>query len=432
MSGKPSDDDGLQTVKLGIRNNLSQFIVQLILVFFVGIIVGLERNIIPKSAEEEFGISNFALIMTFVISFGVVKAVLNLYGGRLSERYGRKRILIIGWLIAIPIPIMIILATSWYVIILANLLLGANQGLAWSMTVTSKIDLAGKKWRGFAIGVNEWAGYTGVAVAALVGGYLAENSRFDSIRTGPFLFGLVIILLANLVTILFAKETIHYARKEKADAKATLGDDQIDLTFNEIFWLATFKDRTLFASSQAGLIEKFVDVIVWVGFPLYFTTFGTSLEEMGVIVASYGFSWGFLQLLTGPISDRIGRKPMIFTGMVISGIGTFAIVLFDTLFAWIVISIIIGIGMAFLYPTLLAVVSDMSDPVWRATSLGVYRMGRDAGYAIGALMIGVTMQVLGIKWGFYLTGVLMIISAILVWIFMDETEQDTETKPSTG
>ena len=362
-------------ITLGIRANLDQFIVQLILVFFVGILVGLERNIIPKSAEEEFGVSNLILIMTFVISFGVVKGLLNLYGGHLSEKYGRRKILIIGWLIAIPIPPMIIFATNWIIIVIANILLGVNQGLAWSMTVTSKIDIAGKEHRGLAIGMNEWAGYTGVALAALIGGYLASSSQYDSIRTGPFIFGMVIVLLANLVAILFAKETIHYAKHESSEVK----DTQAKLPFWEIFWITSVKNRTLFAASQAGLIEKFVDVVVWVGFPLYFITLGIPIEEMGLIVSSYGFSWGFLQLVTGSLSDKIGRKPLIVMGMLLSGVGTIGIVLVSDLVNWIIIAVIIGAGMAMLYPNLLAVVSDVAEPVWRATSLGVYRMWRDWG-----------------------------------------------------
>ncbi|MHA1940097.1 MAG: MFS transporter [Candidatus Hodarchaeales archaeon] len=399
---------------LGIRANLDQFIVQLLLVFFVGIIIGLERITIPKVAEQEFGISSFTVIMTFVISFGVVKSLLNLYGGYISEKYGRKPVLIVGWLIAIPIPILIIIAKDWWIIVFANLLLGVNQGLAWSMTVTSKIDISGKEWRGFAVGLNEWAGYGGVALATLIAGFLI--TQFNSLRTVPFMFGLVIVVLANIVAIFFSKETIHFAKKE---SRKINGREKID--FVDIFKKTSITNKTLFATSQAGLIEKFVDVVVWVGFPVYFSTINLPIDQLGIIVAVYGFSWGFLQLLTGVLSDQIGRKPLIFGGMVLSGIGVSAVIIVEGLFMWIVVSTIIGMGMAMLYPTLLAVVGDVAEPAWRATSLGVYRMWRDAGYAIGAFLIGIVMDMINIEFGFFFTTGMMLISAFIVLIFMDES-----------
>jgi MFS family permease len=405
-------------IELGIKANLDQFVVQLILVFFVGIIIGLERITIPKVAEQEFGISSFTVIMTFVISFGVVKGILNLFGGVLAEKYGRKPILIVGWLIAIPIPLMIIIATDWWLILLANLLLGVNQGLAWSMTVTSKIDISGSEYRGFAIGLNEWAGYGGVAFATLIAGFLV--AQFDSLRTAPFLFGLLIIVIANLIAFFFAKETIHYTQTEsKSNGKIQI-DPEVSLL--DVFVKTSFTNKTLFATSQAGLIEKFVDVILWVGFPLYFSRLNIPIEQIGVIVAVYGFSWGFLQLITGIMSDRFGRKPLIFLGMIISGLGVSAIILVDGLFWWIIVSSFIGAGMAMLYPTLLAVVGDVADPKWRATSLGVYRMWRDGGYAIGAFLIGIVMDLIDIEFGFFFTTVCMLVSAAFVLIFMDETK----------
>jgi MFS family permease len=413
--------------ELGIRANLYQFLTQLLLVFFVGIIIGLERNIIPLIASEEFGIGSVTVIMSFVISFGVVKGLLNLYGGHLSEKYGRKNILIIGWLFALPIPILIIFAWEWWIIVFANILLGINQGLAWSMTVTSKIDIVGKKWRGLAIGMNEWAGYTGVALATLIGGYLASVRLFptilpDSIRVAPFMFGMVIILLANLVSIVFAKETINYALNESKVNNSTNAIVFSKVPFSTVFKETTFSNKTLFATSQAGLIEKFVDVTVWVAFPLYFATLNMPIEEMALIVAVYGFSWGFLQLVTGPLSDIIGRKPLVVSGLVLSGLGISIIVLVDGILMWLATSLVIGAGMAMLYPTLLAVVSDVADPSWRATSLGVYRMWRDGGFAIGALIIGVTIDLINIKSGFFITTFFMLISAVIVLLFMKETK----------
>jgi MFS family permease len=398
-------------IELGIKTNLDQFVVQLVLVFFVGIIIGLERITIPKIAEQEFGISSFTVIMTFVISFGVVKGILNLFGGVLSEKYGRKPILVVGWLIAIPIPIMIIIATDWWLILFANILLGVNQGLAWSMTVTSKIDISGSEWRGFAVGLNEWAGYGGVAVATLIAGLLI--AQFNSLRLAPFLFGLVVVIIANLIAIFLSKETIHYARIESKDPEVSL---------KEVFIRTSFTNKTLFATSQAGLIEKFVDVILWVGFPLYFSRLNLPIEQIGLIVAVYGFSWGFLQLITGVLSDRIGRKPLIFMGMIISGLGISAIIMVEGLVWWIIISSFIGGGMAMLYPTLLAVVGDVADPKWRATSLGVYRMWRDGGYAIGALLIGFVMDLITIEFGFYFTTICMLMSAFIVLIFLNESK----------
>jgi MFS family permease len=402
---------------------LGQFLIQLVLVFFVGIIIGLERITIPKIAEQEFGISSFAVIMTFVISFGFVKGLINLVAGVLSENYGRKPILVLGWLIALPIPLLIIFATDWWFILLANILLGVNQGLAWSMTVTSKIDISGSERRGFAVGLNEWAGYGGVAVATLTSGFLIV--QFDSLREIPFLFGLLIIILANIITILFASETIEFAQKESEEMGGRKWEEKTP--FSEVFLKTSLTNKTLFATSQAGLVEKFVDVVVWVGFPLYFSTFNLPIEQIGLIVAVYGFSWGFLQLITGDLSDRFGRKPLIFLGMILSGLGISTITIFDGLSWWIIISSLIGAGMAMLYPTLLAVVGDVADPTWRATSLGVYRMWRDGGYAIGALLIGFAMDLINIEFGFFFTTGFMILSAALVLIFMEESKPQLES-----
>ena len=413
---------------MGIRPNLGQFFVQILFVFFVGITVGLERNVIPVLAEDEFAIASTSVILSFVVSFGFVKALLNLFGGRLSESWGRKPVLVLGWLVAIPIPLIIIWAPNWWWIVFANLLMGVNQGLAWSMTVTSKMDIVGDQKRGLATGINEFAGYSGVATGALVTGFLAASY---GLRPAPFYFGLAVILAALGIAVVFAKETIHHARRE-ADlydaANAGPGDQTVHQpgdgkgpAFVDIFKLTTWGDRAMFAASQAGLLHKFADALVWVSFPLFFNARGLAVDQIGLIIGVYGFTWGFLQLGTGVMTDRIGRKWPIVAGLFLCGGGVWATVSVSGLGMWMVTAGAIEVGMALLYPSLLAAVADISHPRWRGTSLGVYRMWRDSGYAFGALLIGLISDVFGYKSGFYFTVVVMFVSGAIVAIWMYET-----------
>ena len=419
---------------MGIRPNLGQFLVQTLLVFFVGMTVGLERTVIPVLAEDEFAIASSSVILSFVVSFGFVKALLNLFGGRLSESWGRKPVLILGWLVAIPIPLIIIWAPNWWWIVFANLLMGVNQGLAWSMTVTSKMDIVGAQERGLATGINEFSGYSGVASGALVTGFLAAAY---GLRPEPFYFGLAVILAGLGIAVVLTRETIHHARRE-ADlydaanacdaANAGSGANPVQQpgggkgpTFVDIFKLTTWGDRAMFAASQAGLLHKFTDALVWVSFPLFFKSQGLGVERIGLIIGVYGFTWGFLQLGTGVMTDRIGRKWPIVAGLFLCGGGVWSTVAVSGLGMWIVTAAAIGVGMALLYPSLLAAVADIAHPRWRGTSLDVYRMWRDSGYAFGALLIGAISDALGFKYGFYFTAVVMFVSGTIVALCMYET-----------
>jgi MFS family permease len=399
---------------MGIRANLGQFLLQTLLVFFVGSTIGLERTVVPLLAKEEFGIGRASVVMSFVVSFGVVKAALNLWGGSLSERLGRKPLLVAGWLFAAPVPLLIIFANSWWWIVAANLFLGVNQGLAWSMTVTAKMDIAGSRWRGFATGVNEFAGYGGVALSALITGYMADAY---GLRPAPFIFGLAIIAVALAVAVFFAKETIHHARAEARDTAV----QKPHTSFWAVFRWTSWQDRRAFAVSQAGLVEKFVDVLVWLAYPLYLTSKGLDTGEIGLIVFAYGATWGAMQLVTGPLSDRIGRKPLIVAGMLLCAAGAAAPVQADARALWFASASITGLGMAMIYPTLIAAIADIAHPATRGATLGVYRFWRDSGYAIGALLVGVVTDAASLSAAFYAVAIAMAASGLLAWAVLRET-----------
>ena len=421
-------------LRLGIRPNLGQFLVQTLLVFFVGMTVGLERTVVPVLAEEEFAIASSSVILSFVVSFGFVKALLNLFGGRLSESWGRKPVLVVGWLVAIPIPLIIIWAPNWWWIVFANLLMGVNQGLAWSMTVTSKMDIVGSRIRGLATGINEFAGYSGVATSALVTGYLAAAY---GLRPTPFYFGLAVILAALGIAVVMAKETIHYAWHEalledsvdtgSSGDPAKKANDKPGPSFKDIFKLTTWGDPSMFAACQAGLLHKFTDALVWVSFPLFFKAEGLGVGQIGLIIGVYGFTWGILQLGTGYMTDKIGRKWPIVAGLFLCGVGVWLTVALSGTAIWVGTAAIIGLGMALLYPSLLAAVADVSHPSWRGTSLGVFRMWRDSGYAFGALLIGVIADYISFNASFYFTAVLMFVSGVIVARWMYETAPSRRT-----
>jgi MFS family permease len=389
--------------QFGIRQNLGQFLSQLLQVFFVGLTIGMQRNVVPIMAETEFGVpaGSFTLMMAFVVSFGFVKGAMNFVSGRMSEKAGRRKVLIWGWLVALPIPFIFLYAPTWNWIVAANILLGINQGFAWSMTVTSKLDIVRPDQRGVATGFNEFAGYGGVALAGLITGYLASD--YDP-RHSLFVFGISVILLALVSAILFSRETLHWARAESMAHKAGIHEvprprfpDNVSEhpTTKEIFTLVSFRHKTFCALSQAGCIEKFVDALVWGFFPVYLYGKGLSLIDIGWIVGVYGFVWGGSQLWTGPLSDAYGRKWPIVAGMWICAIGIVATLYVDGMAAWSLTAAVTGVGMALLYPTLIAAIGDISHPDWRASSLGVYRFWRDLGYGIGALALGVIAEAFG-------------------------------------
>lgn len=414
----------------GIRPNIGQFLQQLLQVFFVGLTIGLQRNVVPALAESEFGVpaDSFALLMAFVVSFGFVKGAMNFVSGRLSESVGRRKLLIWGWLVALPIPFIFLYAPSWSWIVAGNVLLGINQGFAWSMTVTAKLDIVRPDQRGIATGFNEFAGYGGVALAGLLTGYLASD--FDP-RVSLAVFGLAVNVLALLCALLFFRETLPWARAESAAHR--LGRHEgppprfpSNVSEHpsawEIFTLVSWRHRSFMALSQAGCIEKFVDALVWGFFPVYLYALGLSLVDIGWIVGIYGFAWGGSQLWTGPLSDRVGRKWPIVIGMWTSAAGIAATLVVDGFVGWSVTAAVTGVGMALLYPTLIAAVGDISHPDWRGSSLGVYRFWRDLGYAIGALLLGLVADAFqALEAGFWFTAAAMAVSGLWVALALDET-----------
>ena len=427
MIWKPDTHD--RPLQHGIRANLGQFCQQLTQVFFIGATVGLQRTVIPALAEQEFGVpaGSATLLMMFIVSFGFVKGAMNLVAGRLSEQAGRRPVLIWGWMVALPIPFMILYGPTWGWIVAANVLLGVNQGFAWSMTVTSKVDITRPEQRGLATGLNEFAGYTGVALAGIATGYLA--TRFDP-RWTLFAFGLGTISIGLVAALLFSKETLPWARAE-ATEHAT-GTPRFAPRFPknvsekpslvEIFLLVSIRHRTLSALSQADCVEKFVDALVWGILPVYLYSKALTVGEIGWVVGVYGIVWGASQLWTGPASDVIGRKPLIVAGMWTCAAGVAALMVFDGILSWSFAAAVTGVGMAMLYPTLIAAVSDISHPNWRGSSLGVYRFWRDSGYGIGALLIGAVVDVSNsTQMAFWFTALAMGLSGFWVLIAADET-----------
>ncbi len=414
----------------GIRENLGQFSQQLLQVFFVGLTIGMQRTVVPALAESEFGVpaGSFTLLMAFVVSFGFVKGAMNFVSGRVSEKAGRRNVLIWGWLIALPIPFIFLFAPSWNWIVAANILLGVNQGFAWSMTVTAKLDIVNPDQRGVATGFNEFAGYGGVAIAGLLTGYLATD--FDP-RWTLFVFGLAVVLLALAAAFIFFRETLHWAKAESAAHKAgTYKGPKPRYPANvsghpstmEIFRLVSYRNRTFMALSQAGCVEKFVDALMWAFFPVFLYSRGLTLAQIGWVAGIYGFVWGGSQLWTGPLSDVIGRKWPIVIGMWICALGVAATLLVEGMSAWSLTAALTGVGMALLYPTLIAAVGDISHPDWRGSSLGVYRFWRDLGYGIGALLLGFVADAFGtLEAGFWFTSLAMVLSGLWVALVMEET-----------
>lgn len=414
----------------GLRPNRHQVAHQLVQVFLVGLTIGMMRTVVPALAETEFGVQpgSFLMLTAFVVAFGFVKGSLNFVAGRLSERIGRKRVLVLGWLAALPIPVLILYAPSWNWIVAATVLLGINQGLAWSMTQTAKMDLTRADERGLTMGLNEFSGYLGVAVAGIVTGYFAG---WFGPRWGLMIFGSSVILVALALSLWAVRETLDWARAESARHAAGQGtgpqarlpkgfSDQP--TTADVFALVSWRDKRFFAFSQAGLVEKFVDALVWVFYPVYLFDQGVSLAGIGWIVGIYGFVWGGSQFLTGKWSDHIGRQKLIVAGMWLCGGGVGMMMLGQGVVWWSLSAAVTGFGMAMLYPTLSAAVADISHPNWRGSAIGVYRFWRDLGYGIGALGLG-----LAAHWadaaaaGFWFVFVAMMISGALVWLLGEET-----------
>lgn len=403
---------------LGIRHNLAQVLQQLLQVLLVGMTVGMMRNVVPALAEQEFGVprGSFLLLVTFVVAFGLVKGVMNLWAGRWAEQVGRKKVLLWGWLLAWPIPFLIYFSSSWNWIVGATLLLGANQGLTWSMTQTSVLDFTTARQRGLVIGLNEFAGYLGVALAGVITGYAAA---WLGPRDGLLWFGCLVILTATLSTIFAVVESQPWTGLHASAQNTTAqgSHEHAPLRTGEIFWRMSWGDRQMAALSQAGLVEKFVDALVWIIWPVALNQRGFSLPTIGWLIGVYGFTWGLAQLFTGHASDRWGRQRLNVAGMWTCGLG---VALFPgnhgvTWLAWS--AVITGLGMAMLYPNLSAAVADRAAASWRASAIGIYRFWRDTGYAIGAAGIGLVTFATGqIDNAFWFVSLSMLLSgAWLAW-----------------
>jgi MFS family permease len=413
MSEAVSASQAATPVRLGLKENWPQFALLVLINAFVGGMVGIERTVVPLIGAEEFKIGSTTLVVSFIVSFGVVKACANLISGQLADAWGRKRVLILGWLIGLPVPFMIIWAPSWEWVIAANALLGINQGLAWSMTVIMKIDLVGPKSRGLAVGLNEFAGYLAVGVTAYLTGYLASEY---GLRPAPIYLGVVYAILGAALSILLVHDTRDHVRLETA-AHAR---QSAPISFREVFFLTSFGDRNLFAASQAGLVNNLNDGMSWGIFPLFFASFGLAVERIGLLKAVYPATWGILQIATGPLSDRWGRKGLIVAGMWVQAAGLFLTGATSHFEWWLVGSLLLGLGTAMVYPSLIAAVSDASHPSWRARSLSVYRFWRDLGYAIGALSAGIIADRFGLSAAISSIAALTFISGGVVAAFMRE------------
>ena len=402
-------------VRLGLKENWRQFSLLILVNAFVGGMIGLERTVVPLIGSEQFGLVLKTAIFSFIVSFGVVKACSNLVSGALADSFSRKSVLLAGWLIGVPVPFMIMLGPSWGWIVAANILLGVNQGLAWSMTVLMKIDLVGPRGRGLAVGLNEFAGYLAVGLTAFGTGYLASAY---GLRPEPFYLGVGYVILGLLISIFFVRDTGEHVRVEMEQHSP----EPTPLSFREAFARTSFKDRNLFACSQAGLVNNLNDGMSWGVFPLFFSAFGLSVEHIGLLKAIYPAVWGCLQVLTGPLSDRWGRKWLIVAGMWVQAAGIFVTAAGRSFGWWMLGSVLLGLGTAMVYPSLIAAVSDNSHPSWRARSLSVYRFWRDLGYAIGALSAGIIADTLGISWAVGSVGLLTFLSGVVVAAFLSEKE----------
>lgn len=405
------------SLRLGLRANWEQFLLLVLINAFVGGMIGLERVVVPLLAEQEFGLASKAVILSFILSFGLVKALTNLAAGHLSDRLGRKGVLIAGWLIGLPAPLLVMLAPTWEWVVAANVLLGLNQGLCWSATVIMKIDLVGPEQRGLAMGLNEAAGYVAVALTALAGGYVAAVS---ALRPYPFFIGIALAVAGLLLSSTLVRETRGHARHEAALAGAGPPSGSV-LSFGQVMLLTSWKNRNLFAASQAGLVNNLNDGLAWGLLPLAFTAAGLSLEQTSLLAAVYPAVWGLGQLGAGALSDRVGRKRPIAAGMWLqaASLGLFA--LGRGFWPWLVAAVGLGLGTALVYPTLLATVGDAAHPDWRASAVGVYRLWRDSGYVAGALLAGLLADWLGIAWTIGIVAGLTALSGVVAAAVMRET-----------
>ena len=407
-------------MQLGLRANWRQFWLLVLVNAFVGAMIGLERTVLPLLAKEEFGLAAASAATSFIVSFGIVKAFANLFAGRLGDQIGRKQLLIIGWLFGLPVPLIIILAPSWWWIVFANVLLGVNQGFTWSTTIIMKIDLVGPARRGLAMGLNEFAGYVAVAGSALLTGWLAAEY---GLRPEPFLIGFVFALAGLLLSIFAVRETREYAHLEARTSVQEIAQP----SFWTVFSLTSWRNRNLFACSQAGMINNLNDGLAWGLLPIYFAAGGLGVGQIGVLAAIYPGVWGVSQLVTGAASDRLGRKWLIASGMWVQAIAIGAFVIFDGFAGWAAAATLLGLGTAMVYPTLLAAIADNTNPAWRGSAVGVYRLWRDSGYAAGALLAGIVADALSISWAIWTIAALTLFAGAIVALVMHDRGQAMAT-----
>lgn len=394
-------------IKLGLKENWKQFTLLVIVNAFVGGMVGLERSILPEIAGKEFGLVVKTSIISFIVFFGVTKALANFLAGSLANTFGRKKVLILGWLIGLPIPIILMYAPNWNWILFANVLLGVNQGLAWSSTVIMKIDLVGEKQRGFAMGLNEFAGYLSVAVVAFLTAWIAGKY---GLRPFPFYIGIILVFFGLLCSIFFVKETKHHLALESKTNQVPL--------LKHVFMDTTWRDRNLGAVSQAGLVNNLNDGMVWGIFPVLLASKHFSIEQIGIITAAYPAVWGIGQLFTGKMADVFPKKQMLFWGMLLQALTLILLVFSNTMASYLVLASVLGFGTAMVYPTFLAAIAEYTNPVDRAKSIGVFRLWRDLGYAIGAVLTGLIADVYGLDSAIIFIGILTFISALIIKIRM--------------
>ncbi len=411
-------------VRLGLRENLAQFSLLVVVNAFVGAMVGMERSILPPIAAQEFHLVAKTAVLSFIVVFGVTKALTNYLAGRLSDRFGRKHVLVGGWLVAAPVPFLLMWAPSWSWVLFANALLGVSQGLTWSTTVIMKIDLAGPSKRGLAMGLNEFAGYFAVAGSALATGFIAAHY---GLRPAPFYPGVAFVALGLFLSALVVRETKHHAVAE-SKLVGELPKEGMP-TPREVFWRTTLLDKDLSSVSQAGLVNNLNDGMAWGLFPIFLTAAHMDLRQIGTLAAIYPATWGIAQLVTGAWSDRVGRKWLIAAGMWVQAVGIAFVILASSFAGFATGAALLGVGTAMVYPTLLAAIGDVAHPSWRASSVGVYRLWRDLGYAIGALLAGVTADALGLPVAMWLVAGLTVASGVVVALRMRETLRKEPVAP---